>query len=418
MQENSSTKGKTPKREGQIIKRGKDTFLVRVFLYKDLQGKRIYYNATIKGLKKDAEDHLTDYLQKRNIGTLKQKPSEQIFAEFAENYLTNISTARRRNREIDIYKLKHYINPYIGHIKLKDISSLHIENFYKELKQRISQITKKPLSGTTRKHLHSILFNIFSYALVRNQIIESPMKGIVSPKTDCKEVNTLSPQQVIKFLETVDNYSNTHSTSLPKRIGAMFHLAIELGLRPEEIYALKWKDLFLENLEEGISATLQVRRVVIRTANKKDWWFDEPKTQRSRRSMSLSDELVKRLIEHRKNVEKWKTEATEWFENDLVFPNIKGEPHYPDSIRKLFKKILEEANINSKLYRLYDLRHTCATLLLRANVHPKIVSERLGHSSISITLDVYSHCVPTMQETATKSISNMIYVIKEDDKLD
>lgn len=408
MQENTNTKENKPKREGQIIKRG-NTFLVRVYLHRDSSGKRIYYNATVKGSRKEAEQHLTDYLQKKHTAVLKQRPSDKRFGEFAEDYLTNISNARRRNREIDIYKLKRYINPHLGHLKLKDITSLHIENFHKELRKGISEKTKKPLSGTTRRHLHSILIKVFGYAINRRLIIENPMSGISAPKTDCKEVNTLSPDEVIRFLNAVDSYTSNYSNAISKRIGAMFHLAIELGLRPEEYQALKWADIFWGNPENGVPASLQVRRVVIRTANKDDWWFDEPKTQRSRRSIPLSNELANRLKEHKKNSEEWKKQAKEWIEHDLVFPTNKGTPHYPDSIRKLFKKILETAGIDSTRYRLYDLRHGCASLLLRANVHPKIVSERLGHSSVAITLDIYSHCVPTMQETATKSISNMIY---------
>lgn len=408
MQENTSTKESKPKREGQIIKRG-NTFLVRVYLHRDSNGKRIYYNATIKGSRKEAEQHLTDYLQKKHTAVLKQRPSDKRFGEFAEDYLTNISDARRRNREIDIYKLKRYIIPHLGHLKLKDITSLHIENFYKELRKAISEKTKKPLSGTTRRHLHAILIKVFGYAINRRLIIENPMKGISSPKTDCKEVNTLSPDEVVRFLNAVDCHTSNYSNAISRRIGVMFHLAIELGLRPEEYQAVKWSDIYWGDSEKGISASLQIRRVVIRTANKDDWWFDEPKTQRSRRSITLSAELVNRLKEHQENLDEWKKQTQEWIEHDLVFPTNKGTPHYPDSIRKLFKKMLEEAGINSKLYRLYDLRHTCATLLLRANIHPKIVSERLGHSSVAITLDIYSHCVPTMQENATQSLAGMLY---------
>lgn len=133
---------------------------------------------------------------------------------------------------------------------------------------------------------------------------------------------------------------------------------------------------------------MQVRRAVIRT-QKDDFWYDEPKTQRSRRSIPLSNELVDRLKQDRKNIDDWKKQAKEWKKHDLVCPINKATPHYPDSIRKLFKKMLKEAKIDSSLYRLYDLRHTCATLLLRANVHPKIVSELLGHSSVAITLDTF-----------------------------
>jgi integrase len=409
MQENSSTKTTTAKRTGQVIKRGKDKYLIRVFLYQNAEGKKFYYSRIVKGSKKDAEQVLTDYLQKKNVGVLKQRPSDRLLGEFAEDFLTNISSARRRNRELDIYKLKRYINPHIGHVKLKDITSLHIENLLKELKQGISERTKKPLSGTTRRHIYAILIKVLGYAVNRRHIIENPLKGVVAPKNDSREMNTLSPEEVQRFLQTIDNSKTNYSNGLLNRVGAMFHLAIELGLRPEEYFAIQWKDIDFGNPTLLISASLQIRRVVIRSANTNDWWWDEPKTAKSKRSVPLSDVLVSRLKKHRANLEEWKEKAKKWTEHDLVFSNNLGAPLYPDSIRKLFKKILESAEVDSSRYRLYDLRHTCASLLLRANVHPKVVSERLGHSSVAITLDIYSHCVPAMQMNATQSIAGMIY---------
>lgn len=398
---------------GQIIKRGEDTYLVRVYLHRDADKKRVYYNATVKGTRKDAEQHLTDYLQKKHVGKLKQLPSSRLFADFITDYFTNISTARRRNRVIDMTKVRLYIQPTLGHLRLRDITSLHLENLYKQLRNTVSKRTGKNLSGTTRNHVHRILVNVLGYAVKRRFLLENPLDGVVAPKPDTKEMNTLSPDEVLRFLKASDDNKNSRANAHKNRIGAMFHLAIETGLRPEEYFALKWSDIDFGDARYGTSPTLKVRRVSIRLTNTKDWWFDEPKTVKSRRSVPLSSELVKRLIEHRANVERWKRDSKEWEDHDLIFPCNNGTPHYPDAIRVLFKKTLELAKIETSRYRLYDLRHTCATLLLRANVHAKVVSERLGHSSITITLDVYSHCVPTMQETATESIGNMIYGAKE-----
>lgn len=409
MQENSNTKEKTAKRQGQIIKRGTNKFLIRVYLYQNAEGKRIYYNSTVTGTRKEAENFLTEYLQKKNSRVLRQPPSDKNFFEFGEDFLTNISTARRRNREIDMYKLKRYIKPHLGHFKLKDLTPSHLENFFKELKNTISKTTKRNLSGTTRKHIYSLLFNIFAYAEKRKLIIDNPIKEIVSPRTDTKERLTFSPEQAQKFLKATDEGRCNYSNGLFNRVRSMFHLALICGLRPEEYLGLQWKYVDFGDAENNIPASIQVRKVLVRMPNNGEWWFDEPKTQKSKRSIPISEDLSQRLLEQRKNIEKWKKEAKEWNENDLVFPNNKGEPHYIDSIRKLFKKILKMAEIEQSLYRLYDLRHSCASLLLRANVHPKIVSERLGHSSIAITLDIYSHCIPTMQEEATKMLSKMIY---------
>jgi integrase len=310
---------------------------------------------------------------------------------------------------IDMQKVRLYILPSLGHLRLRDVTSLHIENLYKHLRNTVSERTGNHLSGTTRNHVHRILVNVLSYAVKSRLLIENPLEGIIAPKPDSKEMNTLSPDELQRFLKACAANRSKRSNAHKNRVGPLFHLAIETGLRPEEYFALKWSDLDFGDVRHSIQPTLKVRRVSIRLANTSDWWFDEPKTERSRRSMPLSPELVKHLIQHRANVEKWKSEAKDWEDHDLVFPCNNGTPHYPDAIRVLFKKTLVLAKIDSSRYRLYDLRHTCATLLLRANVHPKVASERLGHSSITITLDTYSHCIPTMQENATQSIGNMIY---------
>jgi integrase len=405
------TKQRRP--SGQIIERGEQNYLVRVFLHRDAGGKRIYYNAAIRGTRKDAEEHLTDYLQKKYAGTLRQRPSDQRLEDFFKDYFANVSVARRRNREIDWQKVKLYILPTLGHLRLKDITSLHIESLYRQLRNNVSKRTGRPLSGTTQNHVHRILVGVLSYAVKRRLLIENPLAGVVAPKPDCKEMNTLTPVEVKKFLKACNANKSNRANAHKNRIGPMFHLALETGLRPEEYYALKWSDIDFGDAAHGILPSLKVNRVAIRFANRNDWWFDEPKTAKSRRSVPLSNELARRLKEHRKDVERWKRETKDWADHDLVFPCNNGTPHYSYAIRALFKQTLTLAGIDSRRYRLYDLRHTCASLLLRANVHPKIVSERLGHSSITITLDIYSHCVPTMQESATQTIGKMLYGVRK-----
>jgi integrase len=250
---------------------------------------------------------------------------------------------------------------------------------------------------------------VLGYAVRRRLIVDDPLCGVVAPKPDRKEMHTMTPDEVRRFLKACDDNRSKRQHEHKNRVGAMFHLAVETGLRPEEYFALKWSDITFGDAKRGIPPTLRVNRVAIRLANRRDWWFDEPKTLRSRRSVPLSNELARRLKDHKKLVDSWKREAKVWEDHDLVFPSNNGTPHYPFAIRALFKQTLVLAGIESSRYRQYDLRHTCASLLLMANVHPKIVSERLGHSSVAITLDVYSHCLPTMQESATLSISGMIY---------
>jgi len=144
--------------------------------------------------------------------------------------------------------------------------------------------------------------------------------------------------------------------------------------------------------------------------NKPGWYFTEPKTRRSRRSVPLSAGLVAQLREYRRGQAELQLKAgKEWHDLGLIFTTDTGGPlQIRNVVNRHFKPALVSAEIPA-IVRLYDLRHTCASLLLQAGVHPKIVSERLGHASVTLTLDVYSHVLPGMQEQATEQLERMLY---------
>lgn len=163
-----------------------------------------------------------------------------------------------------------------------------------------------------------------------------------------------------------------------------FHLMVSTGLRPSEALALTWRDV---DLGKG---TLTVRHSLGWLKGERRFVFNNPKTPLSRRTVPLPFGLVRLLSEHM-------TEQLERGYTDLVFCSRAGDPaHQRVIVQEAFKSAIRRAGLDEKT-RMYDLRHTPATFLLLAGVHPKVVSERLGHSSISITLDVYSHVLPNMQ---------------------
>jgi integrase len=150
-----------------------------------------------------------------------------------------------------------------------------------------------------------------------------------------------------------------------------------------------------------------VQRALVR--HKKSWSFEEPKTVRSRRTVYLPASLLNTLTAHkRKQAEVRLKLGASWAAFDLVFCGELGAPlSIPNLTYSYFRPILEKAELPR--IRLYDLRHSCATLLLMAEENPKVVSERLGHSSIVLTLDTYSHVLPTMQQQATARLEKMLY---------
>ena len=140
------------------------------------------------------------------------------------------------------------------------------------------------------------------------------------------------------------------------------------------------------------------------------WYFGEPKTSRSRRTIPIPRSLVNELADHRrKQVESRLRKGADYQNNDLVFASGEGTPILlRNLVRRHFQPVLTHARLSPTL-RLYDLRHSCATLLLSAGENPKVVSERLGHASIVLTLDTYSHVLPSMQQAATEKLERILY---------
>jgi integrase len=185
--------------------------------------------------------------------------------------------------------------------------------------------------------------------------------------------------------------------------GVIFAFALATGMRPEEYLGLKWSDL---DLQQG---TAIVQRVLVRRKGG-GWYFGEPKTSRSRRTIPLPTTLVKMLTVHRRKQMAARLKAGAAYQNnDLAFATGEGTPHNSRNIaQRQFLAILKKAELPLN-FRLYDLRHSCATLLLLAGENPKVVSERLGHASVVLTLDTYSHVLPSMQQAATEKLERMLF---------
>lgn len=185
--------------------------------------------------------------------------------------------------------------------------------------------------------------------------------------------------------------------------GTLFAFALTTGMRPEEYLALKWSDV---DLQKG--AATVVRTLIWRQGG--EWYFGEPKTARSRRTVPLPASILSALLEHkrRQGAERLKAGAN-YQTNELVFAMRDGRPILLRTLDRLhFKPTLKRAKLSLN-FRLYDLRHSCATLLLAMDEHPKVVSERLGHANIILTLDTYSHVLPSMQQAASEKLESILF---------
>lgn len=363
---------------GQLVNRGKDTWLVRVSLGRDQNGKRKYINKTVRGNKKAAQAVLTKLLREKDTGFIVE-PSRQTVQELLSEWLRLAAKPRLRPRTFQDYQrlLERYVIPAVGNKRLPTLTPVDVQAIYGSMMQR-------GLSARTVRYTHTVFRNALGHAVRRRVLSQNPADFVDLPRLERKEMMALSEDEVRRFL----------SAARSSRYFVFLNLLVATGLRPGEALALQWSDL------DFTEPSLSVVRTVSRNASGRVT-FAEPKTKRSRRRLPIPESLAALLLDSCND---------DYSSPDsLVFPTVAGTLLHPDNFpRQHFKRILQQASVPTCV-RLYDLRHTHATLLLAAGVHPKIVSERLGHASITLTLDTYSHVLPTMQKDASNRLEAILY---------
>lgn len=371
---------------GQIIKKKENSWLVRIFLGRDANGKRKFFSKAIHGTKKDAQKFLTAKLREKDLGIFVE-PASIHLNDFLDRWLEEIAKNKLRERTFDNYEslLNCHVRERIGAKRLSDIHAYEVQKLYNGMK-------KASFSPKTIRHVHNVLSSALKQAVKWKMLIQNPCDLCELPRQEKAEMKYLSPEETTIFLEAAKD----------DKWFLVFFIAIETGMRPEEYLGLQWKDVDFEN------KIIVVRRAVV-TRKGGGFIFTEPKTTRSRRSIPLSNSMLTALKAHRRGQLEERMKRGAKYQNfDLIFASDAGTPiMHRNLLRRHFKPILEKAKLPE--IRLYDLRHTTATLLLSAGENPKVVSERLGHASIVLTLDTYSHVLPSMQESATAKLETMLY---------
>jgi integrase len=372
--------------KGSIVKKGENRFLVRVFVGRDSNGVPKHFNRTVRGTKREAQRFLADKLSELNSGTLISESGEYL-RDFMIRWIDDVAKIKVRETTWQSYErlIKKHISPSLGHHRLQDLKTYHIQRFYNDL-------SSKGLSPRTVRYVHSVLAQALDKAISWSLIRINPASPCSLPSLAAKEMKCLTPEEAKRFL-TVARQTKHH---------CLFLLAIETGMRVGEYLGLQWKDIDL------VAGTISV----VRSVNEKrggGFYFTDPKTKNSKRFLTISDELIAALKEHRREQLAHRMRHAKVYDDlDLVFANEIGHPLNSRNLRyRHFEPLLQEAGIQR--IRLYDLRHTTATLLLKAGIHPKVVSERLGHSKVSLTLDTYSHVLPSMQREASDAMKTLLF---------
>ena len=318
------------------------------------------------------------------------EPSKQTAAEFLDEWLKAVrSTIRHSTWDSYRSNVEAHIVPRLGAIPLRHLGPERLNAFYAELLEDGRSDGEGGLSTRTVRYVHMILRRALKDAVRWGKLARNPADLADPPRPKGTQMLVWTSEQVRSFLGHVEE----------DRLFACYLLAATTGMRRGELLGLRWEDIDLE------AGRLQVRatRVVV----DKDVVESEPKTRRSRRSISLDAGTVAALRSHRASQ---LSERLAWGpgyqDSGLVFTREDGAPIHPQSLSWSFRHRVKRAGL--PLIRFHDLRHTYATLALSAGVHPKIVSERLGHSSIAITLDTYSHVIPALAEQEANRVASMI----------
>jgi integrase len=335
--------------------------------------------------REDVHDKLVEALGNRAQGLVFDAGTLTV-GDYLERWLKDSvqGTVRTSTYEVYGYMVHPHIVPGLGRIKLRDLNPAHVRAFYRD---RLDS----GLSPATVHKMHVVLHKALDGAVSDGLIPRNAAKGVKVPRaTAHREIRPLTSDQALALFEAAQG----------DRLEALYVLAVATGLRQGELLALKWEDVEIEE------AVLRVRRTLTRSGGKVD--IGSPKTPNSRRSVGLTSRAVEALRAHlARQLAEMEEKGTLYRPGGLVFANEVGGIINPSNLRnRHFARLLKRAGLPK--IRFHDLRHTCATLLLSRNVNPKIVSEMLGHSSISVTLDTYSHVLPTMRDSAVRALEEAL----------
>jgi integrase len=290
-----------------------------------------------------------------------------------------ISTLERHEQII-----RTHLAPAFGRMKVKTLTPAHVRSLHREK-------LEEGLAPATVRKIHSTLHKALSQA-VADGLIPRNAANVKAPRPAPDEMRPLSEAEARTFLNTAREAGD--------RFEALYVLAITTGLRRGELLGLRWDDA---DLDQG---TLRVGRALVREGGRQV--VGETKTRRGRRRVNLTPRTVVALKAHRKRQLEHRVKLADLYEDQgLIFASESGTPLNPENlVKRSFKPLLERAGLPE--IRFHDLRHTCATLLLGRCVHPKIVQELLGHATIAMTLDTYSHYLPSMGDQASGAMGDAL----------
>ena len=368
---------------GHIRKRGKDSYSIAVSLGRDpVTGKYKYLWVSVKGTKREAEKRLSELLHRLDTGTF-VKPSKTTVADYLRRWLQEYVRPNLSPRGFERYEsiARVHLIPDLGAIPLTQLRPEHLQRHY-------ASKLSNGLSPRSVRYQHVVLHKALQTAMKWGLVVRNAADSVDVPHARQAEMQTWDEYEVARFLEA----------AMGSPYYALFHTALFTGMRRSELLALQWRDIDFHQVH--VSRSLHQLR-------DRSYVFAQPKSVKSRRTIALSPSSVLTLREHKDRQEGIRAMLGVPLKgDDLVFSTPEGGPLRPNTVSRAWTALASRAGV--RVIRLHDARHTHASLMLKQGVHPKIVQERLGHASVQITLDTYSHVAPGLQEAAAESFDKLV----------
>ena len=373
--------------KGNITRRGAKSWRLKFDLGADpVTGARRLAFKTVRGSKRDAQTALSRALTELENGDWIE-PSSLTVSDYLARWLRDHARNTVSGKTYERYSelLNQHLVPRLGAHRLQKLTPLHIQGAYAEMLASGRLRAMGGLSRRTVHHAHRVLFSALRQAVRWQLVSRNVAEAVTPPSPDYAEIAVLDEAQIGTLLKAAKG----------TRLYVPVLVAVTTGLRRGEVLGLRWQDVDLDGGRLSVAQAMEQTRAGLA--------FKPPKTKRSRRSVTLPSITVEGL-----RVQK-AAQAAERLalglgkdDRGLVFTNALGAPVNPRAMSKEFGRMVRRADL--PLVTFHGLRHTHLTALLRAGVHPKIASERAGHASVVITMDVYSHVLPSMQDDLARGV--------------
>jgi len=367
---------------GTIYKKG-DTWYIRYDVPRGIDGKRRQVSKACTGMTKRQAEQLLRETESQIVRGEYQAPMHMTMATYFDEWLTHAQSGLAASTHT-LYTLlvESHIKPALGKLKLDQLTPLHIQRFYKQLEEPGSNrnSSKRGLGAKAIKNIHGVLHKALAQAVRWGLLARNPADAVDLPKMTRPKVNAASPKELQQIMQAIEHVGEWRLPIL---------ITIGTGMRRGEVLALQWQDY---NPEEK---TLSVRQALSQI-NEKHVILKSTKTDRAR-VVLLNNSLAEELNRYH--------ELTPYrAPTDWICSQDDGNHHTPRHLTRAFERIIRRLGLK---LTLHGLRHSHATALIAAGVPVKTVSERLGHSTVVITQDTYTHVLPHMQREAAETIETL-----------